>query len=262
MLLKVVGWGVLAGVWVWSRLGHGLTFGEVLQRAAGLVRGNDSGQIKLWDPCGRGADHIAQVRPVPHGHRGEGVLRVKTSLVGQALAEELELVVWDTYLFRGRVELLRHSRVGGVQKCVRRGLHSRKGTHLILWKHRRDVARPDSIWASPSTAPHHCRVHPGHAHWAGGVQHGSRWIMGQLWLAVKNHPHGTVCAAVGAHRILRSEEHLGGRIVPHVSCHVGSRHHGPIWHHLIIRGGDGLNRIMVQGSRAGHGILGHLGHDK
>lgn len=42
------------------------------------------------------------------------------------------------------------------------------------------------------------------------------------------------------------------------TCHASRREHGPVWEQLIIRGGNGLDGIVVEWRGAGHGVLGHL----
>lgn len=213
--------------------GHALCLGEILQGGGGLVGWDDTRQVELRDARVARSNDVTQVGAVgaQKGVRGVGAALVG---VGHAFTEHvLQLLRRDNIFWVLLGELRGYTAQRGVHRASVRGvLHAREPSHLVLGVHRgQAVSHP--VQGSPSGA-HHGRIHTVKAHGVGG----------QL-------------AAVGPNGTL-GQQHRA-LVVPWVtSDDVDSGHQRPIWHHLVIRGGNGLDRVVVEWGGARHGILGHL----
>lgn len=88
-LFQEVLWSRLLGRWalVWVRMR--LTLGEVLEGAAGLIRGNDAREVELGDPSVRRADDLAEVGAVLRGQGGKGVGAMRWARGKMGFAEQV-----------------------------------------------------------------------------------------------------------------------------------------------------------------------------
>lgn len=185
------------------RIGMRLALGEVLKRAAGLIRGDDAREVELGDPSVRRPDDLAEVGAVLQGQRGEGVGAVRRALAQVGFAEQVKALSRRAFLVGVR-EILRHPADRRVHGPVRRPLDAGEACDLAVG-YGRNVAR---IHSFGFCLPQHGGIHGDQSHVIRRGESRSRWLMRQVLLTLSD-THGALWVTVGAH--------LRGLRVPHIT---------------------------------------------